>query len=338
MIDKNQALEKFASIIKEQGTISAVVYDTLKTEKPSRRVLYRLFGKWGDALEEAKKYLAEMGDEIPIREKEETGPKTSDAEEQVRKLQRQVQELTRHIQTPSLCLEGTHHKFGIVSDNHFGSLYADYALLNFAYDTFEKEKINTVLNSGDICDGIRMFPGHDFELAESGADNQVNVVRERYPKKDRITTYFIRGNHDYSFYKHGGLDIGKMISNERPDLIHLGHQEADIKIGKGDALATIRLFHPDGGTSYAISYNIQKYIESIAPGQKPDICVVGHYHKAEMLITRGVCAIQSGCTQSQSPFMRGRKIAAAMGFWIIEVTVAPERIVSVTGTFYPVRT
>jgi len=201
-----------------------------------------------------------------------------------------------------------------------------------------KEKINTVLNSGDICDGIRMFPGHDFELAESGADNQVNVVRERYPKKDRITTYFIRGNHDYSFYKHGGLDIGKMISNERPDLIHLGHQEADIKIGKGDALATIRLFHPDGGTSYAISYNIQKYIESIAPGQKPDICVVGHYHKAEMLITRGVCAIQSGCTQSQSPFMRGRKIAAAMGFWIIEVTVAPERIVSVTGTFYPVRT
>ena len=337
MIDKNQALEKFASIIKEQGTISAVVYDTLKTEKPSRRVLYRLFGKWGDALEEAKKYLAEMGDEIPVVEKEETGPKTSDAEEQVKKLQQQVFELTRHIQTPRLCLEGTRHKFGVVSDCHFGSLYADYALLNFAYDTFEAEKIDTVFNIGDLTDGINMFKGHPFELSHQGSDAQSDLVCERYPKKDGITTYYITGNHDRSFWKVSGVDVSRNISEHRKDMIHLGYQEADIILGCDDKKATIRLFHPEDGTSYAISYQTQRYISELASGTKPDLLLIGHYHKAEFLPYRGVLAFQAGTTQSQTPHMRGKKIAAIMGFWILDILVAPNRVVRVNQTFYPIR-
>jgi predicted phosphodiesterase len=338
MIDKNQALEKFASIIKEQGTISAVVYDTLKTEKPSRRVLYRLFGKWGDALEEAKKYLAEMGDEIPVVEKEETGPKTSDAEEQVKKLQRQVQELTRHIQSPKLCLDGTHHKFGYVSDTHLGSLYSDKALLNYAYDVFELENIKTVFHSGDIAEGQKMFKGQEYEIEAIGSDAQVNLITEVYPKRNGITTYFIVGNHDRSFWKDGGNDIGVKISDKRSDLVCLGHQEADITIGDDDCTATIRLCHPDGGTAYAISYNAQKYIEALPSGTKPDVMCLGHYHKAEVLFYRGVCVIQGGTTQMQTPFMRGRKLSAAMGFWIFEISIAPNRVVSLTTTFYPVRT
>jgi predicted phosphodiesterase len=338
---KEDILNRFASIIKEQGMISAAVYDSLQTEKPSRRQLYNLFGKWRDALTEAVNYLAGNGEEIRPPNQTVEQPNQiliEEAEKQVKKLQQQVQELTRHIQTPQICLEGTTHKFGLVADNHCGSLYSDYALLNYAYDVFEKEKINTVLNAGDIVDGIRMFKGHEYELEVHGADNQVNIVSERYPKRRGIITYFIRGNHDYSFHKHGGTDIGKMINTNRPDLIDIGHQEADIKVGKGEALATIRLYHPDGGTAYAISYNIQRYISELPSGTKPDILIVGHFHKAEVLYYRGVCAVQAGTTQMQTPFMRGRKISAAMGFWTMEVTIAPKRVVSMSTKFFPVRT
>jgi predicted MPP superfamily phosphohydrolase len=256
MADKRETLEQFAKIIKEQGMISAVVYDTLRTEKPSRRTLYNLFGKWRDALTEAVNYLADNGEEVKVNaEQTVVDNSVVEAEKQVRKLQQQVQELTRHIQTPKLCLEGTTHKFGVVSDNHMGSLYCDYALLNYAYDVFEKEGIEIVLNAGDLVDGINMFKGHSFELGYQGADKQAELVKERYPKKDGMITYFICGNHDYSFYKHGGLDIGKLISKERADLINIGHQEADIKVGKGDSTATIRLSHPSGGTAYAICYD-----------------------------------------------------------------------------------
>lgn len=334
---REQTLEQFASIIKQHGILSAVDYDSLPIEKPSRKAIYRYFGKWHNALNVALEANGHIKPLPPI-EQPPPPPQPTDAEEEVKKLQRQVIELTRHIQTPQLCLEGTHHRFGVLGDNHCGSLYADYALLAYAYDVFEKEKIRTVLNTGDISDGIKMFKGHEYELEAHGADNQVNIIKERYPRKSHIITYFIKGNHDYSFYKHGGLDIGKIIGHERPDLIHIGHQEADIKIGKGDSNATIRLYHPDGGTAYAISYNIQRYIAELPSGTKPDILITGHYHKGEMLFYRGVCAIQSGTTQAQTPFMRGRKISAAMGFWIIEVVVAPERVVSVTGRFFPVRT
>ena len=334
---KDEVLEQFASIIKQHGFISATEYDDLQVNKLSRKVIYRRLGKWIDALNEVTKYLAKSegvnGEHIEILE-----PKLTEAEEQVKKLQQQVQELTRHIQTPKLCLEGTHLRFGYVSDSHLGSVYADKALLNFAYDEFEREKLTTVFNSGDVADGIKMYKGHEYELEVQGSDSQVNLIVDKYPRRDRITTYWIRGNHDYSFYKHGGTDISRSVSTLRPDMVCIGHQEADITIGKPGSQATIRLGHPDGGTAYAISYQIQRYIAELPSGTKPDVLLVGHYHKAEMLFYRGVCAIQGGTTQSQTPFMRGRKLSAAMGFWIVEVVVAPERVVSVTARFYPVRT
>jgi predicted phosphodiesterase len=339
MADKRETLEQFAKIIKEQGMISAVVYDTLRTEKPSRRTLYNLFGKWRDALTEAVNYLADNGEEIKVNaEQIVVDNSVAEAEKQVRKLQQQVQELTRHIQTPKLRLGGATHKFGYVTDTHLGSLYADKALLDYAYDVFEKEGAQTVYHSGDLVDGQKMFRGQEYELEVVGSDAQVALVCDVYPKKPGITTYFITGNHDRSFWKDGGNDIGYKIAKERKDMVYLGHQESDIGIGSGDAQATIRLFHPDGGSAYAISYISQRYIAELPSGTKPDLCLLGHFHKAEKLFYRGVCVIQGGTLQNQTPYMRGKKISAAMGFWLVEVTVAPERVIKVTSTFYPVRT
>ena len=326
-------LERLAWIIKMYGVISSDFYDRLSVERPSRWSLRQQYGTWKGAVEAAIKLLESQG--TIVEDPKCESDTSSDA--QVIKLTKQIAELSRHLQSSEICFTGTTHKFGLVSDTHFGSLFADKALLTYAYEIFAEEGVKTVLHTGDLMDGMKMYRGQDFELECIGADSQVALVVDQYPKQKGITTYFITGNHDRSFWKLAGVEVGDKVAAQRPDMVHLGHQEADIKLGEGDAVATVRLVHPDGGTAYAISYKVQQYINAIPSGQKPDLLLTGHYHKTEELYYRGIISYQSGTTQAQTPFMRGKQLAAAMGFRILEVTVAPKRVVRVTSTFFPVR-
>jgi hypothetical protein len=144
-----------------------------------------------------------------------------------------------------------------------------------------------------------------------------------YPRRKGVTTHFILGNHDMSFWKRAGINIGPKIAEARDDMFYLGVEEADIIFkGEDGRSAKVRLIHPGKGTAYAISYQIQKYIESLTGGNKPHVLLVGHYHKTELLPQyRNVYAVQAGTLERQTPFMRARNIAAHMGFWIIEFSV-----------------
>ena len=307
---------------------SSTEYDNASIAgKPSRSTLTAHFGSWRKAVDEAI-------DQISLTDSPEV-----DSEEVI-ELRRKVEELSRLLHTPPLHLEGYDFRFGAIADTHLGSLYADLGLLDFAYDVFKSEGITTVLHAGDMLDGEKMYRGHDYEIAVHGADRQIAHCVDRYPVRDGITTYFIEGNHDRSFWKRGGTSIGGKISSLRPDLIFLGYQEADISIGDPNPdskrKAIVRLFHGEDGTAYAISYKPQKYISELPGGTKPDILLMGHYHKAELLFYRGVVCVQVGCMQRQTPFMRGRRISAAVGFWIIDVTINFEGITKVKSEFFPV--
>jgi hypothetical protein len=100
----------------------------------------------------------------------------------------------------------------------------------------------------------------------------VNYCVENYPKEEGVTTYFITGNHDLDYMKVAGVDVGKLISASRPDLKYLGQYDATIRLNG----IYIGLHHGGGGASYAQSYKLQKYVERIGAGQKPQIYVLGH--------------------------------------------------------------
>ncbi len=332
----SEILARFAELIDRFSIASSSEYDKLKVEnKPSRSSLSMKFGSWSECLNAARKYLK---NEPVLDHDDKPGGFDPDSNPEVKKLRQQVEDLTRHIQTPSLHLDGVVHTFGVIGDTHLGSLYADLALLDFAYDIFESEQIGTVFHAGDILDGEKMHRGQEYELSVHGADAQVDFCCDRYPKRDGITTYFIDGNHDRSFWKRSGICTGARISQKRSDLVYLGYQESDIIVGEGECKAKIRLFHgEDGSSSYAISYRPQRYVAELASGTKPDILLMGHYHKAEQLFYRGVTTFQTGTLQRQTPFMRGRRLSAAIGFWVIRIIVGPNRIVKVRSEFYPVR-
>ena len=72
-----------------------------------------------------------------------------------------------------------------------------------------------------------------------------------------LPLYILSGNHD-SWYKDVGADIVEDICNALPNATYLGNNQADLNLDG----ATIRLFHGLDGNSYAISYRLQKLVES----------------------------------------------------------------------------
>ena len=209
-------------------------------------------------------------------------------------------------------------KFGLMGDTQIGSKYAQLTYLHEFYDLCEKEGIHEVYHTGDITDGLKMRVGHEYELYEVSADDMRDDVIKNYPKRNGITTYFISGNHDASIYKQVGYDIGEAIARDRPDMKYLGRDCAIVNLTPN---CTLELRHPWDGTAYALSYKVQKMIESMESDSKPNILAVGHYHKAEYLFYRNVHAFQTGCFQSQTPFTRGKGISVHIGGWIVTIRV-----------------
>lgn len=204
-------------------------------------------------------------------------------------------------------------RFGIVSDTHLGSLYERLDELHTLYAICRKEGVKIVLHSGDLVDGNgRLYRNQLNEIHTYGAQRQVEYLTKNYPKVKGITTYFITGNHDLSYYNDNGIDVGHLIQQARPDMEYLGQYEATIHLGK----ARIRLVHPSGGCAYALSYKGQKFAEQIPPGQKPDILIFGHWHTSFYFWYRNIHILNAGCFQGQTSYLARKGLMPAIGGWI----------------------
>lgn len=227
-------------------------------------------------------------------------------------------------------------RFGVVSDTHIGSTHQQITFLHNAYRHFKELGITKVYHAGDISEGSGMRRGHEYEIFVHGADAQVKYIGDNYPYESGITTYFITGNHDLSHYKNAGHDIGISLKHLREDFIYLGPEHARIRL---TPQCRMDLWHGRDGSAYAHSYAIQKYIESIPGGDKPKLLFAGHRHKALWTFDRNVHAWEAGCFQSQTPFMRGKKLAAHLGYYVITLTIGMDGTpLSVGSQFHPLYT
>jgi len=220
--------------------------------------------------------------------------------------------------------------FGATSDNHLGSKYERLDVLNDLYDRFEKRGVDRVFNAGNWIDGEARF--NKFDIHTHGMEAQMRYLAANYPKRKGITTYAVAGDDHEGWYgQREGVDIGRyaeriMRDEGRTDWVNLGYMEAHIRLvnantGKSQILACV---HPGGGSSYALSYSIQKIIESLDGGEKPAVGLYGHYHKLWAGNIRNVWCLQTGCTEDQTPFMRKKKLEAHVGGAIVELEQDPE--------------
>lgn len=191
--------------------------------------------------------------------------------------------------------------FGFIGDTHLCSKYERLDVLNDLYDIFELEGVDRVFHAGNWVDGEARFNMYDLKVV--GMDPQIDYLIENYPQRDGIITYAVAGDdHEGWWCQRNGIDIGKHAENKmrnagRHDWVNLGYMEsyvtlANINSGK---TAQILTMHPGGGSAYAVSYKPQKIVESFTGGEKPNVLLIGHYHKMSYNIIRNVHAIQVGC-------------------------------------------
>jgi predicted phosphodiesterase len=201
-----------------------------------------------------------------------------------------------------------------LSDIHYGSKWDHPELVEYAYELAEKKECNFITNSGDIFEGDfhNKRPDHIYQVKALGME-QLDYVVEKYPKST-IPTYFITGNHDATFIKTCGADIGKMLMQQRPDLTYLGQDLADIKNDK----VIIRLRHGSGSSSYSKSYKLQKYCETLPTSDMPDIILQGHFHFSGYFKNRDIYCFNDPSLQGYTPFAKSMGLPQEMGFWLID--------------------
>ena len=219
--------------------------------------------------------------------------------------------------------------FGACGDAHLGSKYERAEVLHDLYDRFAEEGCAAVFNTGNWIDGEARFNKHDIH--KHGMQQQLDYLAHAYPQRPGITTYAVAGDDHEGWYdQREGVNIGQyaehvMRQAGRTDWVNLGYMEAPVRLvspetGKEAIMAVV---HPGGGSSYALSYAIQKIIESLDGGEKPAIGLYGHYHKLWAGNIRNVWCVQTGTTCDQTPFMRKRKLEAHVGGWICRATMDP---------------
>ena len=233
---------------------------------------------------------------------------------------------------PVVEFDGERISIGVIGDTHLGSSYTDTELLFKAFDEFEKENVDMVVHTGDVCEGMSNRSGHIYELSHLGYAAQKEHAIEVLSQWSDTPIYMVSGNHDLWFKKSNGADVVNDICEVIPNAEYLGEHEGDISLnGKG----ILKLWHGGDGNSYAISYRLQKIIEAITGGEKPDMLIAGHVHKSMYMYDRHVHVYSAGAIQRQTPWMRGKRIASHTGFWIVEVWVNSDGISKTKGCWYP---
>ncbi|KKN91272.1 hypothetical protein LCGC14_0221400 [marine sediment metagenome] len=179
--------------------------------------------------------------------------------------------------------------FGVVADMHLCSKAERLDVLNAAYDEFARRGINTVLCPGNYIDGECRFNTH--ELLAHGIADQCQYAIDHWPSRPGIKTYFVDGDdHEGWFQQREGIEFGRYLMLEaqaqgRDDLVYMGYMEADFELKAPNGSAVIKVIHAGGGSSYAYSYASQKLAESFQGGEKPAVCIIGHYHKMEYCVS-----------------------------------------------------
>jgi len=210
-------------------------------------------------------------------------------------------------------LAGDTVEVAVISDTHFGSKYClREALRDFIARAYDRG-IRHVLHPGDLLEGMYR---HAFgELSHAGLEDQTRDAFESLPAHPGLHYHAITGNHDETFAKSSGMNVGRYIEgyfhkNGRHDLHFYGDRGAYLEMYG----TLIHLWHPLGGVPYAKSYKLQRQASSYQSGFKPHIVLAGHWHTFCHVEEREVQAIACPTFQSGvTPFGRSLGTTPSIG-------------------------
>lgn len=241
-----------------------------------------------------------------------------------------------HGSSHTIRRDGDYHTFGVMSDTHLGSLHTSEERIFEAFQTFREREIETILHPGDVVEGMSNRPGHYQELRPEGLGytRQLNYATHVLSEWEG-EIIAISGNHDRWFMKSNGADILEALASRLDKFHMIGHDVGDLFIETPYGVLHVGLWHGEDGASYATSYRIQKVVESFPGGRKPHVLLTGHVHKMGYFMERLIHALLSGAMQSQTPWMRSKRLPAHTGYWIITIGFNEDGVFSFVPEWFP---
>jgi predicted phosphodiesterase len=219
-------------------------------------------------------------------------------------------------------------RIGIIADTHLCSKEQQLSHLKDFYRRAYDAGVRDIYHAGDIIAGVDVYPGQANDIFCHTEDDQIDYCVANYPSIEGITTHVISGNHDLVFVKRKGGDPLRSITFRRPDINYLGQFSAWIKLQEN---CLLYLLHPDGGSAYADSYRLQKLIESFEGGNKPNIAVMGHFHRRCYIASRNVHGFLGACFEGQTDFLRRKSVQPVIGGTILDVTLTDKGAIQDIG-------
>ncbi|RMW39508.1 MAG: DNA-directed DNA polymerase II small subunit [Nitrosopumilus sp.] len=223
-----------------------------------------------------------------------------------------------------------------LSDLHIGSKYFMEEELTEFFSWISSpdptaKKIRFILIGGDMVDGVGIYPNQNKELVCQTIEEQLKKVEsliDQIPKNIKII--IMPGNHDPGRralpqpaipkkYNSGLWDRENVIMVGNPAVVSLNGVK--VMMFHGQSIDDIVKTTP--GLSYDKPTNVMKHLlrarhlspiygsqTPIAPEMQdlmviediPDIFHVGHVHKAQLDMYKGILLVNSGSWQKQTPF------------------------------------
>jgi hypothetical protein len=216
--------------------------------------------------------------------------------------------------------------FGAAGDLHAASKYTRWDVREDLYRQFIESGAQCNFDTGNWIDGEFRFNTYDLDVR--GFDGQCRLLAQNHPKG--LKTYAIWGDdHEGWYVARDGIDVGRYNESIMREAGHewtdLGYLEAHVILRNANSgkVSTMAVVHPGGGSAYALSYSIQKIIESLEGGEKPAVGLYGHYHKLMAANIRNVWCMQTGTQQDQTPFMRKKRLEAHVGGVLVKLRQDP---------------
>jgi hypothetical protein len=190
---------------------------------------------------------------------------------------------------------GERQMVGVISDLHAGSKFILRDALRDCVAKFYERGVREMLVPGDLLDGV--YRHSLFDQSHVGLEEQTKDLFEVLPVLDGLRYLACTGNHCETLASANGVDVGDFVEgyfqkHGRSDLKFYGRRSAYLKL-RG---AVIHLWHPRGGGAYAVSYPMQKKCEGYS-ALKPQILLIGHWHKFCWVTTRSIQAVACGTFQ-----------------------------------------
>lgn len=212
--------------------------------------------------------------------------------------------------------ENNEFKFIAISDVRLGSKSQQLGILNDIYRKAKEQGVNNVIICGNISAGLKPITDTESNFIDD-TQAQIDYIVANYPKVEGIKTYFISGKLDDKHLTKNNVNIGKRISDQRPDMIYLGEDACEIDIDR----VKMQVMSSKLSKTYTASYRTQQTIDAYRSEDKPDILLYGGLLQMEKYNYRDVIVISTPSVCATDKEMKSKRYANTIGAWYVTLKV-----------------